>query len=432
MKLSGWGNYPISESVLRRFGDVESLQNFISESDGLIARGNGRSYGDSSLGSQVVDIRRNDLFLGFDETTGVLHVQAGALLAEILDVFVPRGWFLAITPGTKLITVGGAIASDVHGKNHHVAGCFSECVESFDLVTATGDICSCSRAENKELFLATCGGMGLTGIIISARIRLQRINSSTIIQTTVKSRDLDATLAAFEDHAAKTYSVAWIDCLARGGALGRSILTAGDFGDDGKFEFRSPKQLGVPGWFPSVLVNRLSARAFNGMYFGKVREHESDQSVGIDSFFYPLDAIDNWNRVYGRRGFVQYQFVLPKKESPAGIEEILSAASRSRPGSFLAVIKLCGPGNDNLMSFPIEGYSVALDFKVVDGLFAHLETLDELVMKYAGRIYLTKDARAKSEVIAAGYPRLEEFRALRKERGMDRKFVSLQSQRLEI
>ena len=432
MKLSGWGNYPTSESTVRRFDDVEALQNIISESDGLIARGNGRSYGDSSLGPQVVDVRRHDLFLGFDEATGVLTVQAGVLLAEILDVFVPRGWFLAVTPGTKLITVGGAIASDVHGKNHHVGGCFSECVESFDLVTATGDLCRCSRSEHKELFLATCGGMGLTGIIVSARIRLQRIDSSTIMQTTVKSRDLDATLAAFEDHAAKTYSVAWIDCLAEGRALGRSILTAGDFSDDGNFEYRSPARHRVPAWFPSVLVNRLSARAFNAMYFGRVRETESHQSVDINSFFYPLDAIDNWNCVYGRKGFVQYQFVLPKTESEAGIAEILSLASRSGPGSFLAVIKLCGPGNDNLISFPIEGYSVALDFKVVDGLFAHLDALDELVMKYGGRIYLTKDARAKTAVFAAGYPRWEEFRALRKEHGMDRKFVSLQSQRLEI
>ena len=432
MKLSGWGNYPSSQSVLHRFDDVQALQSLVRESDVLIARGNGRSYGDSSIGPHVVDVRRHDLFLGFDEITGVLHVQAGALLAEILDVFVPRGWFLAVTPGTKLITVGGAIASDVHGKNHHVAGCFSECVESFDLVTATGDTCCCSRSENKDLFHATCGGMGLTGVIVSAHVRLQRISSSRIMQTTIKLRDLDATLAAFEDHAKMTYSVAWIDCLAHGAALGRSILTAGDFADDGNFEYHVPAQHSVPTWFPSGFVNRLSARAFNEMYFARVRKRESVRSVGIDGFFYPLDAIDNWNRVYGRRGFVQYQFVLPKRESQAGIEEILSAVSRSRPGSFLAVIKLCGPGNDNPMSFPIEGYSVALDFKLVDGLFVHLDKLDELVLKYGGRIYLTKDSRAKREVIAAGYPRLEQFRTLRKERGMDRKFSSLQSQRLEI
>ncbi len=432
MILSGWGNYPTSQSEVHRFNGQDELRAILAERDCVIPRGNGRSYGDSSLGEHVVDVKRYNLFIDFDSETGTLHVQAGALLSDVLDVFVSRGWFLKITPGTKLITVGGAIASDVHGKNHHVSGCFSECVEMFHLMMANGNVARCSRTENSDLFRATCGGMGLTGVILDARIQLLRIQSANILQTMVKSRDIEETLTAFEDYADKPYSVAWIDCLSSGSDLGRSLLAAGDFNDDGQLDYRTPANRNVPRCFPSVLTNKMSARVFNELYFSRVRKKESDRTVGIDTFFYPLDAIDNWNRVYGKRGFVQYQFVLPKESSHAGLVEILTEVSRSGPGSFLAVIKLFGPANDNMLSFPIEGYSLAMDFKIVPGLFDLLNDLDKFVMKHGGRIYLTKDARAARPVIYDGYSRLQEFRTLRKNLGLDLKFNSVQSRRLEI
>ena len=323
MSLSGWGNYPTIQSQRFDFRQHDDLRTIISEHHDLIPRGNGRSYGDSSLSQNVIDVKPHDLFLDFDEDNGSLHVQAGVLLSQILDVFVPRGWFLKITPGTKLITVGGAIASDVHGKNHHVSGCFSECVEMFHLMLPDGNVVQCSKIVNTELFRATCGGMGLTGVILDARILLQKIGSASLSQTTVKARDLEETFEAFEQHEKARFSVAWIDCFATSAEMGRSLLTIGEFKNDGALDYRSRKKLNVPRGFPAFMTNKLSAKAFNQLYYSRVRERESVQTVGIDTFFYPLDAIDNWNRVYGKSGFIQYNFVLPKGSSHAGLKEVL-------------------------------------------------------------------------------------------------------------
>lgn len=432
MSLSGWGNYPTIQSQRFDFRQHDDLRTIISEHHDLIPRGNGRSYGDSSLSQNVIDVKPHDLFLDFDEDNGSLHVQAGVLLSQILDVFVPRGWFLKITPGTKLITVGGAIASDVHGKNHHVSGCFSECVEMFHLMLPDGNAVQCSKTVNTELFRATCGGMGLTGVILDARILLQRIGSASLSQTTVKARDLEETFEAFEQHEKARFSVAWIDCFATSAEMGRSLLTIGEFKNDGALDYRSRKKLNVPRGFPAFMTNKLSAKAFNQLYYSRVRERESVQTVGIDTFFYPLDAIDNWNRVYGKSGFIQYNFVLPKGSSHAGLKEVLTTVSHSGPGSYLAVLKLCGPENDNLLSFPMEGYGLAMDFKIVQGLFEHLDELDRIVLKHGGRIYLTKDARVSKAVLEQGYPRIAEFRSLRKKYKMDQKFNSEQSRRVGI
>ena len=432
MSLNSWGMYPQVENSVFKFSNKKVLEEIVKEKSNLIAYGNGRSYGDSALAKNIVNVKPYNYFLDFDETKGLLTVQAGVLLSEILESFVPRGWFLKVTPGTKLITIGGAIASDVHGKNHHVEGCFSECVESFNIMLADGSVVNCSKEETPELFLATCGGMGLTGVILDAKIYLKKINSKYIDQTTIKTKNLRETFDAFEEYSSSPYSVAWIDCLAKGDEIGKCLLMVGDFKDDGDLSYKRKGGVSIPFNFPSFALNNYTVRAFNWLYYGKVTKRVSRQKVDIDTFFYPLDAIGNWNRIYGKGGFTQYQCILPKEISYEGLKEILRTISDSGKGSFLAVVKLYGKENPNYLSFPIEGYSLALDFKIEKGLFELLEELDKIVLKYKGRIYLTKDVSVSKETFEQGYPDIEKFRAYREENKMNKKFESLQSKRVGI
>lgn len=430
--LRSWGNYPRIDGNSYRAKSEQTVRKLLEASKEYISYGNGRSYGDSALAEHMIHVLPQNYMLDFDETTGVLHLQAGVLLSEILDVFAQRGWFLMITPGTKYITIGGAIASDIHGKNHHRKGCFSECVLSFRLMLADGSIVECSRELNRELFRATCGGMGLTGIILDARVRLKKIESCFIEQTVIKTKNLRETFEAFEKYNYVPYSVAWIDCLAKGKGLGKCLLMVGDFSRDGQLENKKKRNLNIPFFFPPLVLNKWTVKLFNILYYNKVRKKVSTQRVHYNQFFYPLDSITNWNRIYGRNGFIQYQFILPKEKSYHGLEEILKRIADSGKGSFLAVLKLYGKANDNYLSFPFEGYSLSLDFKIEKGLFELLDALDEIVLKYSGRIYLAKDARVSKEVFEAGYPLIEEFRELRKRYKMNQKFNSAQSLRLDI
>lgn len=430
MELKSWGLYPKIKSKKIAIENVKKLQEHVIQNEEIIPYGNGRSYGDSALNKNIIYCKPYNYFLDFDEKNGILHCQSGVMLSEILETYVPKGWFLKVTPGTKLITVGGAIASDVHGKNHHIEGCFSECIEEFTLMLASSKIITCKKGD--ELFKATCGGMGLTGVILDAKIRLKKINSKNISQTTIKTKNLKETFDAFEKYAHMHYSVAWIDCLANGENIGKSLLMVGDFADDGKLNFKEKKKLNIPFNFPTFALNKFSVKAFNWLYYNKAKNKESTKKVDIDSFFYPLDAINNWNRIYGKNGFTQYQFILPKEISFEGLKEILSAIANSGKGSFLAVLKLYGKANENFLSFPMEGYSLALDFKIEKGLFEFLDNLDKIVLKYGGKIYLTKDVRVSKTTFEKGYPMIEEFRKIRHEQGMDKKFHSLQSKRVGI
>ena len=432
MICSGWGLYPRIKCKRFIFDNEIVLKEIIDKNNCLIPAGNGRSYGDSALSENIIDVKSRDYFIEFDENEGLLHVQAGVLLAEILEHFVPRGWFLRVTPGTKFVTIGGAIASDVHGKNHHVEGCFSECIKNFTIMLSDGQIVICSKEETPELFKATCGGQGLTGIILDAKIYLKKIRSQYINQTTIKTKNLNETFQLFEKYKTMPYSVAWIDCLANGKDLGKCLLMVGEFCEDGELHYEQKKQLSIPIKFPSFVLNSWTVKVFNKLYYEKVKLKISKKRVGIDTFFYPLDAIGHWNRIYGKNGFIQYQFILPKENSYEGLEEILKTIAASGKGSFLAVLKLYGKSNENWLSFPMQGYSLALDFKIENGVFGLLERLDEIVLKYKGRIYLTKDARVSKEAFEKGYPQIETFRAYRKVNKMDVKFQSLQSIRVGI
>ena len=337
-----------------------------------------------------------------------------------------------MTPGTRFVTVGGAIASDVHGKNHHISGTFCEHVMQMDMLLGNGEKITTSPIQHPELFHATCSGMGLTGIILSASIRLKPIASSNIVQTTIKAPNLAAVLQAFEDHQAATYSVAWIDCLATGKDLGRSLLMLGEHAQEGPLLTQGNKAIPIPLDMPAFLLNQTTISAFNALYYNKTLQTKSSQQIPYEPFFYPLDALANWNRLYGKSGFVQYQFVLPKAAGEIGLREVLERIANSGKGSFLAILKVFGKANQNLLSFPIEGYTLALDFKVEPSLFDLLNQLDQLVLKYRGRLYLTKDARMSESTFKSSYPRWSEFETLRQQYHAIGKFSSHQSQRLGL
>ncbi|MDY0136431.1 MAG: FAD-binding oxidoreductase [Thiomicrospira sp.] len=425
IQLSGWGRYPRTESK-------PSQLNQQAWQHPLIATGNHRSYGDAALAPIHLPMRKQNRLINFDQQAGLLTCEAGVLLSEIIEVFLPRGWFLAITPGTKLITVGGAVASDVHGKNHHLQGCFSESVESIELMLPNNQTKTCSRTKNPDLFHATCGGMGLTGIITQVSFYLKPVQSQWINQTTIKTANLKQTFEAFEQYQHSPYAVAWIDCLATGDNLGRSLLMVGDFAQDGDLSYQPKNNLTIPFDFPTLALNRFSVKAFNALYYRKAKKGESQQRVGIDSFFYPLDAINHWNRIYGKHGFVQFQFILPKAVSFDGLQTILKRISESGMGSFLAVLKLYGAQNQNWLSFPMEGYSLALDFKMQPGLVPFIRQLTDQLVEQGGRVYLAKDALLTRQQFEQGYPKVEQFRALRKDMGLDAHFQSLLSQRLGL
>lgn len=430
--MKSWGNYPDVSGKIFSFKDETEAKNIVSSTQNLIAYGNGRSYGDSALANHIVKTNSYKYFLDFDEEIGLLHLQSGVLLSEIIDVFLPRGWFLQVTPGTKFVTVGGAIASDVHGKNHHVKGCFSECLKEFTLCVSNSEILTCSREENSEFFHATCGGMGLTGIILDAKIYLEKVNSSYIDQEIVPTANLKETLDNLKAYKYSTFSVAWIDCLSRGTNLGRSILILGEFSKDSRLIYKKRKKLKIPFFMPSFLLNSLTVKAFNFFYYHKNSLGNRRTKMDLESFFYPLDAIVDWNKIYGKRGFVQYQLILPEKIAYKGLKKIVERISESGKGSFLTVLKLYGPKNDNWLSFPIKGYSLALDFKIDNEIFDLLDDLDKIVLEYKGRVYLTKDARLSKEAFHASYVDVQKFIKFREQHGLDKIFMSKQSQRLGI
>lgn len=433
MRLSGWGNYPLVDVELSAPISPAGLRaHLTAASDDTIARGMGRSYGDSALAPQTLLTRHLDHLLAFDAATGTLRCEAGITLDALLELFVPRGWFLPVTPGTRFVSIGGAIASDVHGKNHHVDGSFCDHLSSLELMLASGEVVTCTPDQNSDLFRATCGGMGLTGIIVAATLRLRPITSDRIRETTLRAANLAEALELFDRHAGSRYSVAWIDCLASGPRLGRSLLMLGEHEQDGPLTTGRGGGASVPFNLPGGLLNRYSIRAFNALYYRRLRAPRRERSVHYAPFFYPLDGLRHWNRMYGRRGFVQYQFVLPRVAGREGLTTVLERIAASGRGSFLSVLKAFGPGNDNLLSFPREGYTLALDFKLGDGLLAMLDELDRVVLDHDGRLYLTKDSRMSEATFKRSYPQWERFAEIRSACGADQTFNSSQSRRLGL
>ncbi len=406
--VTNWGNFPVVEKEMRSDDTLSGIKKFVKEHNEVIARGNGRCYGDASLGEAIFSTKRLNKFISFDRLNGIIECESGVLLSEVLDVTVPQGYFLWVTPGTKFISVGGAIASDVHGKNHHTDGCFSESLIEFKLMNENAEVITCSRTENSDKFWATVGGMGLTGIILSAKFKLKNIETAYIRQESIKAENLDEIFKLFEETEHWTYSVAWIDCLQKGKNLGRSILTIGEFALKAELPSqlqKNPLRLKkkfmptVPFYFPGFVLNALTVKIFNFLYYGKQRQKVVKNFVDYETFFYPLDVINDWNKIYGKKGFIQYQMMIPKEKGKEGMRRILETIANSGNGSFLAVLKLYGKQNPEAYnSFPFEGYSLALDFKVNSKLKGLIEKLDNIVEEFGGRIYRTKDSMSKSSL----------------------------------
>tara|TARA_Y100000815_G_scaffold258407_1_gene267785 strand:- start:5357 stop:6679 length:1323 start_codon:yes stop_codon:yes gene_type:complete len=440
MMLSGWGRFPRIDCQVTRPLTEDALRAQVAKG-GLIARGNGRAYGDSALSpGNTVDMRGFRHMLAFDAATGVLTVEAGVLLGDMIAAFLPRGWFPPVTPGTKFVTIGGMIAADVHGKNHHKHGSFGQFVDWIDVMGADGAVTRCSRHENPELFGWTLGGMGLTGVILRAAFRLTRVETAWIRQTMIPAPDLDAAMAAFEASGDATYSVAWIDCLRLGDGLGRSLVMLGEHATFAELklpEKRDPllapkrRRLTVPFDLPGFLLNGATLRAFNALYYNQGARNAGESLVDWDSYFYPLDAILGWNRSYGRKGFAQFQCALPLASSRQGLQALLKAIAAAGMGSFLAVLKRFGP-QDSRFSFPMEGYTLALDFPVNRGTLALLDRLDRITLDHGGRFYLAKDSRMRAETLRAADPRVAGFLEMRGADARAETFTSAQSKRLTL
>ncbi|MBK7861581.1 MAG: FAD-binding oxidoreductase [Archangiaceae bacterium] len=430
--LHGWGRVKAPGREVR----VDDLSR---APDAPLSRGLGRSYGDSSLpppNGTAINTVRADRLLKFDEITGALRAEAGLALHELNRITLPRGWFTPVTPGTHFVTLGGMVAADVHGKNHHVAGTIGAHLSRLLVKVADGRRVECGPDLERDLFRATVGGMGLTGHILEVELSLTRVPSPWVLQETERVPDIDVFMSKLKDAAARwPMTVGWIDCLSSGKNLGRGIVFRGRWAEPHEAPpYLPPPPMRVP-WpkleAPSWALNRLTVGAFNAGIFYSHPNRVKTQVVDTYRWIYPLDAITNWNMMYGPRGFTQYQCVLPDEAGPQAARRFLELlTSRGGAMSFLCIIKDCGPEGVGLLSFPKKGISIALDLPVRDDTQALVDALNEHVIKEGGRVYLAKDRFTRPEHYRAMEPRLDAFMRIRKQWDPSLKFRSAQSIRL--
>jgi len=430
--LSGWGRIPAEgKEILSE--DFERLTEHAT-----LSRGLGRSYGDSSLpanpSDKIAASRNANRILSFDPATGVIRTEAGFSLDELNRLFLPRGWFTPVTPGTKFVTMGGMVASDVHGKNHHVEGCFGAHVRELKMRLADDSIVTASPTENADLFYGTIGGMGLLGHILEVEFALHRISSPWIWMESERVPNIDAFIHALDTAAPRfPMTVGWIDCLTKGYSMGRGILMAGRWAtpeEAKKTPPASPPRIALPFDLPNWAINSFTVSAFNSLYYWKQFDQRVQTVLGPDPFFYPLDAILKWNGVYGSRGFTQYQCVIPRAAGSKAVREFMDLLTKLGGASPLCVIKDCGPEGKGVLSFPLEGTSIAVDMAVSPNIQNIVNRLNEFVIATGGRIYLTKDRFTLPEHYRAMEPRLDRFLALREKWDPQRRLRSAQSVRL--
>jgi len=431
--VSGWGRIALP-------GREDFSEDLVKLSeDAVLSRGLGRAYGDSACppasDPRVATTTLADRILSFDEETGILRAEAGLSLFELKRFFLPRHWFTPVTPGTQFVTLGGAVAADVHGKNHHVEGCFGEHVTKLLMRVADGRILECGPDEEPELFWATVGGMGLTGHILEVEFRMQRVASAWIEGESFRVPNIDSFIDHLKEAAAEwPMTMGWIDCLSKGSKLGRGILYRGRWAKPSDAPNKPPapkKRVSIPFEFPSWLLNKLTVAAFNELLY---RSHIPERKASIqhpDQFFYPLDKILHWNKMYGKRGFTQYQCVLPDSAGRGAARRFLEYLTElGGASSFLCVIKDCGPENKGMLSFPMRGISIALDLSVDDGTKQLVDDLNRLVIEMGGRIYLAKDNFTSAADYRAMEPRLDKWLAVRDKWDPERRIRSAQSVRI--
>ncbi|MBL8632287.1 MAG: FAD-binding oxidoreductase [Myxococcales bacterium] len=431
-RIVGWGGIGTE-------GEERLSEDLVRISEGVpIARGLGRSYGDSAVPppSQPVILGTTlaDRILSFDESSGVLRAESGLSLYELNRIFLPRRFFVPVTPGTQFVTLGGMVASDVHGKNHHVEGCFGEHVLSLKMRTGTGEVIECSKDVHADLFYATIGGMGLTGHILEVSFQMRKIPSCWIYQETERVADLDTLLDALGQAAEKwPMTVAWIDCLHEGRHMGRGILYRGRWATEQEAPAYAPKpkiRLRVPFQLPSWAMGKQSVRLFNSALYHQHIPRVRKGIVSPEEFFYPLDAIRDWNRIYGKQGFTQHQAVLPASKGRAAVRRFLELLTSLGGASFLCVLKDCGAQGSGMLSFPMPGTSIAMDLALRAHTQTHIDRLNELVIREGGRIYLTKDALTRPEHFAQMEPRLSAWQKVRDKWDPTHRVRSAQSVRL--
>ena len=431
-QIMGWGRLPApGREVLS-----ENLEH--ASRGAVLSRGLGRSYGDSSLPASPTDklvaTRLANRILHFDEHTGVLRAEAGLSLAEMNRMFMPRGWFTPVTPGTKYVTLGGMVASDVHGKNHHRDGCFGAHVRALRMRLADDSVVECSATQDADLFYGTIGGMGLLGHVLEVEFAFHRIPSPWIYMESQRVANVDEFLSSLVNAASQfPMSMGWIDCLNRGRSMGRGIMMAGRWATAAEAPPAPPseaKKKSFPIDLPNWALNPLTASLFNTAYYWRHVRRRASAVVAPDPFFYPLDAILHWNRAYGSRGFTQYQCVIPRAAGATAVREFMQLLTRLGGASPLCVIKDCGPEGKGVLSFPLEGTSIAVDMAVAPDLQRIIDSLNEFVIAAKGRIYLTKDRFTRAEHFRAMEPRLPAFLALREKWDPKRRLRSAQSQRL--
>ncbi|MCB0685492.1 MAG: FAD-binding oxidoreductase [Saprospiraceae bacterium] len=412
-KIHGWGGCPSIHAEIISCTSRQKTASSIHGKSEIIARGNGRSYGDASISRSVFSTLSLSNVIEFDPARGVLEAEAGILLKNILELIIPFGYFLPVTPGTQLITLGGAIAADVHGKNHLTAGSFSNHLLSFQILDHSKKIVTCSRSENSNLFWETCGGMGLTGIIITALIKLKPIESTYLRSNIQKVTGINSLLTKFKNQQGE-YSVAWLDSFQKVDSIPAVFTTADHipFFDLPKnlqkkpLTFKSKQQITIPFHAPSFALNYKIGRLFNTFYLKRKIEADRLQTAKLASFFFPLDTIKNWPLLYGKKGLLQYQFVIPFSGAEECITEVLKRIHQAAIYPFLSVIKMFGEVDDrSVMSFPMPGFTLAMDFKWSPDVLNIFNDLDQIVLEYGGKIYLAKDARMNANTFKRMYKR---------------------------